>query len=112
MLLKWVFSFPFLVLSLLECCRSQLTFCVFLKAKIWEPAGNKRNAIAAASEAACVILSIDETVRNPQSEQAQMEARREGGGDAPVSEALGGAGLKGMAQGMPGMSTLKGKGGR
>jgi T-complex protein 1 subunit eta len=42
-----------------------------MKAFIWEPAIVKRNAIASATEAACLILSIDETVRNPQSEQPQ-----------------------------------------
>jgi len=31
----------------------------------------KTNALSAATEAACLILSIDETVRNPQSEEAQ-----------------------------------------
>jgi len=80
-------------------------------AKVWEPAANKRNAIASAAEAACVILSIDETVRNPQSEQAQLDHRRAAGGggdDAPVSQALGGEGMKSM---MPGVRTLKGKGG-
>lgn len=40
-----------------------------MKAFIWEPAIVKRNAIASATEAACLILSIDETVKNPQSEQ-------------------------------------------
>jgi hypothetical protein len=38
-------------------------------AGVWEPAANKLNSIAAATEAACCILSIDETVRNPQSEK-------------------------------------------
>lgn len=42
-----------------------------MKAYIWEPAIVKRNAIASATEAACLILSIDETVKNPQSEQPQ-----------------------------------------
>ena len=77
--------------------------------KIWEPAANKRNAIAAAVEAACVVLSVDETVRNPQSESQQMDARRGGGGGEPISEAMGGAGMRGMA---PGVRTLQGKGGR
>ncbi|TIA90789.1 hypothetical protein E3P99_01389 [Wallemia hederae] len=35
---------------------------------IWEPALVKINAIASASEAACLVLSVDETIRNPQSE--------------------------------------------
>lgn len=32
----------------------------------------KTNMISSASEAACLILSIDETVTNPSSEQAKM----------------------------------------
>eukprot|EP01125_Pyxidicula_operculata_P004359 TRINITY_DN1666_c0_g2_i1.p1 TRINITY_DN1666_c0_g2~~TRINITY_DN1666_c0_g2_i1.p1 ORF type:complete len:555 (+),score=160.45 TRINITY_DN1666_c0_g2_i1:170-1666(+) len=32
---------------------------------VWEPALVKLNSIEAASEAACVILSVDETVKNP-----------------------------------------------
>ncbi|KAH9251541.1 T-complex protein 1, eta subunit [Batrachochytrium salamandrivorans] len=75
--------------------------------KIWEPAANKRNSIASAAEAACVVLSIDETVRNPQSEQAQLDHRRNAGG-APVSQAMGGEGMRAMA---PGVRTLQGKGG-
>jgi T-complex protein 1 subunit eta len=38
---------------------------------VWEPSLVKTNAIIAATEAACLILSIDETVRNPRSEQEQ-----------------------------------------
>ncbi|KAI9352653.1 chaperonin Cpn60/TCP-1 family [Obelidium mucronatum] len=36
---------------------------------VWEPALVKTNAISAATEAACLILSVDETVKNVQSEQ-------------------------------------------
>lgn len=39
-----------------------------LKAFVWEPSLVKMNAISSATEAACLILSVDETVRNPQSE--------------------------------------------
>lgn len=39
----------------------------------------KRNAIAAATEAACLVLSVDETVRNPQSQQPQQGSMRGGG---------------------------------
>ncbi|CAG8544947.1 4565_t:CDS:10 [Paraglomus occultum] len=42
-----------------------------LDAFVWEPALVKSNAIAAATEAACLILSVDETVKNPQSEKPQ-----------------------------------------
>lgn len=34
---------------------------------VWEPLMVKVNALKAATEAACTILSIDETVRNPKS---------------------------------------------
>ena len=35
----------------------------------------KVNALKAATEAACTILSIDETVRNPKAEQEQQQQR-------------------------------------
>merc|ERR1712178_628668 len=59
---------------------------------IWEPVIVKESALAAATEAACLILSIDETVKNPQSEQPQ-------GG-------MGGGKGKGKGKGMP----MKGRG--
>ena len=34
---------------------------------VWEPVVVKINAITAASEAACLILSVDETIKNPRS---------------------------------------------
>ena len=40
------------------------------KACVWEPAIVRLNAISAASEAACLILSIDETVQNPKSDMS------------------------------------------
>lgn len=42
---------------------------------VWEPLLIKRNCIIAATEAACSILSIDETIRNPKSEQEQFKKR-------------------------------------
>jgi T-complex protein 1 subunit eta len=39
-----------------------------MDAFVWEPSLVKVNAISSAAEAACLILSVDETVRNPQSE--------------------------------------------
>ncbi|KAL6544274.1 T-complex protein 1 subunit eta [Orobanche gracilis] len=47
---------------------------------VWEPAVVKINAINAATEAACLILSVDETVKNPKSESAQGEAAMGGRG--------------------------------
>ena len=37
------------------------------EAFVWEPAVVKINALTAASEATCLILSVDETIRNPKS---------------------------------------------
>ncbi|CAG2224558.1 T-complex protein 1 subunit eta-like isoform X2 [Mytilus edulis] len=36
---------------------------------VWEPAVVKINAITAAAEASCLILSVDETVKNPKAQQ-------------------------------------------
>jgi len=49
--------------------------CDTFKAFVWEPTLVKLNALAAATEAACVILSVDETVKNP---------KAGGGDDRPV----------------------------
>lgn len=77
---------------------------------VWEPALVKINAISAAAEAACMVLSVDETVRNPQSEQP-------GGGGAPGPRMMGGSGAMGGMQGMMGrggrgVRKMKGRGGR
>lgn len=48
------------------------------EACVWEPAIVKINAITAATEAACLILSVDETVKNPKS-----------GGDGPPPGGMG-----------------------
>merc|ERR1711915_536317 len=37
------------------------------EACVWEPAIVKVNALTAASEAACLILSVDETIKSPRS---------------------------------------------
>ena len=39
---------------------------------VWEPSLVKINALTAATEAACLVLSVDETVTNPKSEAANM----------------------------------------
>lgn len=44
------------------------SICDTFKSGVWEPLDNKRNSLGAAAEAACVILSIDETVVNPKSQ--------------------------------------------
>jgi T-complex protein 1 subunit eta len=40
-----------------------------LEAFVWEPALVKINAIQAATEASCLILCVDETIRNEESAQ-------------------------------------------
>lgn len=44
---------------------------------VWEPSLVTQNALAAATEAACLILSIDETVKqpNPQDKQRGPQGR-------------------------------------
>ena len=61
---------------------------------VWEPALVKLNALTAATEAACLILSIDETIRNPASEGAPG----------------GGGGGMGRGMGMPGRGRGRGRG--
>merc|ERR1711983_405317 len=52
---------------------------------VWEPSIVKINAITAAAEAACLILSVDETVKNPRSGQGQPQ----GGGMPPMGRGRG-----------------------
>merc|ERR1711957_1050009 len=66
--------------------------CDTFASGVWEPSDNKRNSLGAAAEAACVILSIDETVVNPKSQDpgaggggAQMQQQR------PMSNMMGNA---------------------
>lgn len=47
---------------------------------VWEPSVVKINALTAATEAACIVLSVDETIKNPKSESAQGEAAMGGMG--------------------------------
>ena len=60
------------------------------EAFVWEPAMVKINALTAATEAAALILSVDETIKNPKS----------GAGDPPP--ALPGMGKgRGRGRGRP-----------
>lgn len=66
--------------------------CDTFDAGVWEPSDNKCNSYAAASEAACVILSIDETVVNPRSQDpgaGGMPGGPEMGGGKPMSSMMG-----------------------
>ena len=73
---------------------------------IWEPSQVKRNALSSACEAACPILSIDETVTNNESDAAKKAgAAGGGGGNMNMSK----AGMGGM---LPGAKKLKGRRGQ
>ena len=63
------------------------------EAFVWEPSLVKMNAISSAAEAACVVLSADETVKNPKSSQAEMGIPGGGGRG-------GGRGGRGRGRGM------------
>lgn len=61
---------------------------------VWEPALVKINAIQAATEAACLILSVDETIKNEESAQPQAPQRGLPPGAAQRA-------LRGRGRGMP-----------
>ena len=87
--------------------------CDTFEQSVLEPASVKHNALRSATEAACLILSIDETVQNPESEQAQAQ----GGRPRPMGGmggGTGGQGMKGMMKNMKGagMKTMKGMAGK
>jgi len=76
--------------------------CDTFESFVWEATVMKRNALAAATEAACLILSVDETVRNPQSEKPD-------GGNYPMMQGMRGRGRGG---GRGGGRFGRGRGGR
>ena len=65
-----------------------------MEAFVWEPSLVKVNAIQAAVEASCLILSVDETIRNEPSEQPQAPTRGLPPGAAQRA-------LRGRGRGMP-----------
>jgi T-complex protein 1 subunit eta len=94
--------------------------CDTFERGIWEPAASKVNSFASATEAACLILSVDETVRNPASQQPEGGPAGRGGGmggqgmgrGAPMSAALGGGGMRSMIGRGRGVRVMQGKGGK
>jgi len=65
-----------------------------LDAFVWEPALVKTNAIQAAVEASCLILSVDETIKNQESQQPQAPQRGLPPGAAQRA-------MRGRGRGMP-----------
>jgi T-complex protein 1 subunit eta len=68
---------------------------------VWEPEIVRINVISAATEAACTVLSVDQTIRNPKTEQQQEDAKR-----AMQGRGRGMAGRGGMGR------PMRGRGGR
>jgi len=50
--------------------------CDQMASFVWEPALVKLNCVEAATEAACMILSVDETVKNPKADGKIPEAEK------------------------------------
>ncbi|KAK3706845.1 T-complex protein 1 subunit eta [Vermiconidia calcicola] len=65
-----------------------------LEAFVWEPSLVKVNAIRAAVEASCLILSVDETIKNQESQQPQAPQRGLPPGAAQRA-------MRGRGRGMP-----------
>jgi len=92
--------------------------CDTFEAGVWEPSDNKCNSFAAATEATCVILSIDETVRNPKSQapgaangmmdSGQKPSNMMGNALDSINAAKGGSRSGNLGQGV---SWMKGRGG-
>lgn len=76
---------------------------------VWEPEQVRINVLQASTEAACSILSVDQTIRNPKSEQAQAQAAGRLDGSKPPPSMGRGAG---RGRGMPGFKTMQGRGGK
>ncbi|KAI7364515.1 putative T-complex protein 1 subunit [Hortaea werneckii] len=74
-----------------------------LAAFVWEPALVKLNAISAAIEASCLILSVDETIKNQESQQPQAPQRGLPPGAAQRGLPPGAAqrAMRGRGRGMP-----------
>jgi len=70
--------------------------CDTMESYVWEATVMKRNALEAATEAACLILSVDETVRNPSSEKPDARNYGKGKGRGGGGRGRGRAPLRQM----------------
>lgn len=79
---------------------------------VWEPEIVRVNVLTAATEAACTILSVDQTIRNPASEQQKAQAAgRLDGSNPPPGAGRGRGRGRGMNMGR-GMRVMQGRGGK
>jgi T-complex protein 1 subunit eta len=79
---------------------------------VWEPEMVRINVLNAATEAACAILGVDKTIRNPKSEQAQAEAAGRLDGSNPPGMGRGAGRGRGRGMNMQGLRTMRGRGGK
>jgi len=77
-----------------DCINCDIVDC--FASYIWEPVVVKESALNAATEVACLILSIDETIKNPQSEAPPQKGKGKGKGK-------GKKGMKGMGRALKNM---------
>jgi T-complex protein 1 subunit eta len=83
-----------------------------MKKWVWEPEQVRINVLLASCEAACSILGVDQTIRNPKSEQqAAQAAGRLDGSTPPPGRGARGRGRGGRGQ-IPGFKTMQGRGGK
>ena len=80
------------------------TICNMIEKGVWEPLASKINSFTSACEAACAILSVDETIKNPKSQQAQLESQ-------PPQMSMTGVN-RGGKMNMGGMKVLQGRNGK
>ncbi|GKT34506.1 T-complex protein 1 subunit eta [Aduncisulcus paluster] len=81
--------------------------CDTMKSHVWEPVLIKLNAIKSATEAACMILCVDETISAPQDDAQQLREGRER--QAMIKRRLDAAGMQGH---VGGMQAFQGRGGK
>ena len=80
---------------------------------VWEPEQVRLNVLQASCEAACSILGVDQTIRNPKSEQQQAQAAGRLDGSNPYKNPVPGGRGRGMGRGMGrGFKTMQGRGGK
>lgn len=82
-----------------------------MKEFVWEPEQVRINVLQASTEAACSILGVDQTIKNPKSEQQQAQAAGRLDGSKPPPSMGRGAGRGGRGQ-VPGFKTMAGRGGK
>jgi T-complex protein 1 subunit eta len=87
-----------------------------MKKFVWEPEQVRINVILASTEAACSILGVDQTIRNPKSEQQAAQAAGRLDGSNPAGGMGRGGGRGGRGRGgrgqIPGFKTMSGRGGK